>query len=335
MYGGVKGFEKHGETFHPNYYLNEKSFTFHEKLYFNIRDGKWYFSRKHMARAINKLGWSDEAYYMLYGEEYMPNEWRENTTDPKYGDARNRPECLQCGERKCGFQNWQFDAFCCFSCSTKWHAVNTDRVERAQTTNKQRLAENPNHQLRPNQLQYHLNKGLSLEEAKAAQKVRQTTFNRAICIEKHGLEEGMVVWQRRQNDWLNSLKKSGMYLGVSKVSKELIAAVAEHVTGLTTEHTVRLGPKKWAKVDCIHTDKRKVLEFYGDYWHGNPNIYGADDLIKGWDDVMPVCERWEADKIRQQNIESVGYKMFIVWEKDFTTNREETINACVKFFLED
>ncbi len=335
MDGGINGFIKHGEEFHTNFYIDLNGFQWHEKKYWCPLTNQWYFSRKHMARAINKCGWSDEAYYTYYGEDFMLEEWKTNTTDPVLGDARNKPECLWCGDRKCSFKMWEFSAFCGFSCSTKWYAKNTDRVERAQETNKQRLAEDPNHQLRPNQLQYWINKGHSEEEAKALQKTRQTTFTKDICIEKYGDDEGIKRWKKRQNDWLNSLKNSGIYVGVSEVSRELIAEVAKQVGGLTTEHTIRLGGKKWAKVDCYLPEKRKILEFYGDYWHGNPNLYGPDDVIKGWDDFMPVFERWEADKIRQQSLEDMNHKMMIVWEQDFLRNRTETIKRCVKFFCED
>lgn len=57
-----------------------------------------------------------------------------------------------------------------------------------------------------------------------------------------------------------------------------------------------------------------ILEVYGDYWHGNLNIYSEDNKIIG---DMTVKQKHESDKNRIRRIETITKKpVFIWWEKD-------------------
>lgn len=59
-----------------------------------------------------------------------------------------------------------------------------------------------------NTIDYWINKGYNQEDSKKMQSNRQRTFSKDICIEKYGLEDGMRIWQERQNKWTISLKNS-------------------------------------------------------------------------------------------------------------------------------
>lgn len=54
-------------------------------------------------------------------------------------------------------------------------------------------------------IQYYLEKGYSEEEAMVLQAERQKTFSKEICIEKYGEEEGIKIWQERQDKWQATL----------------------------------------------------------------------------------------------------------------------------------
>lgn len=62
---------------------------------------------------------------------------------------------------------------------------------------------------RSNTKEYWMNKGYSEEEAIDLVAKRQRTFSKDICIEKHGLEKGLLIWEERQKKWLKSLEQSG------------------------------------------------------------------------------------------------------------------------------
>jgi len=54
-------------------------------------------------------------------------------------------------------------------------------------------------------LQYWINKGYPIEEAKIKLSEHQTTFSLKKCIGEHGKEMGLERWNERQTRWLNTL----------------------------------------------------------------------------------------------------------------------------------
>lgn len=61
---------------------------------------------------------------------------------------------------------------------------------------------------RTNNLNYWLNKGYSEKEAKEKVSDRQRTFSKEICIEKYGYDEGIEMWEKRQEKWIKSLNSN-------------------------------------------------------------------------------------------------------------------------------
>ena len=59
---------------------------------------------------------------------------------------------------------------------------------------------------------------------------RQQTFSLKTCIEKYGLEEGLVKFNERQIKWQKTLYKNGkLKSGYSEVSQELFYKLIEDV----------------------------------------------------------------------------------------------------------
>ena len=52
------------------------------------------------------------------------------------------------------------------------------------------------------------------------------------------------------------------------------------------------------------------LEFYGDYWHKNPNFFNSKEDKK----------KQEKDKLRENNIKSENFNLYTIWEKDYKDN---------------
>lgn len=61
---------------------------------------------------------------------------------------------------------------------------------------------------RTNNLNYWLNKGYSEKESMEKLSDRQRTFSKEICIKKYGEKEGIKIWEKRQEKWIESLKIS-------------------------------------------------------------------------------------------------------------------------------
>lgn len=178
-------------------------------------------------------------------------------------------------------------------------------------------------------IEYWMMRGWSKEDAVKKISELQATFTYDKCIEKYGEIEGKKRWADRQAKWIKSLSSSGMKSGFSKISQELFVELksafpdihyGNHEKMLTVEQNSYM-------IDCIHHEKKKIIEFYGDYWHANPSKFSGDKKIH----KKTAGEVWAKDKRKIDDLKSLGYKVMIIWESEFKCNREETISKCIQF----
>ena len=68
-------------------------------------------------------------------------------------------------------------------------------------------------------------------------------------------------------------------------------------------------------VDGFDPINNIIYEFYGDFWHGNPNIYNHNDINK----VIGVTfgELYNRTIIRENKLKKLGYSIISKWESDF------------------
>jgi hypothetical protein len=112
----------------------------------------------------------------------------------------------------------------------------------------------------PRCVEFWINKGFNLEEAKAKVSEQQTTFSKKKCIEKHGEEEGLRIWKKRQERWqetlsnkpeteiseINSRKNRWKNLTDSETNKlktKIAKAVSETCSTRTLQEKRELGKK--------------------------------------------------------------------------------------------
>jgi hypothetical protein len=69
------------------------------------------------------------------------------------------------------------------------------------------------------------------------------------------------------------------------------------------------------KVDGFDRSTNTVFEFFGDYWHGNPNVYDSADMNTRVGCSFGVL--YEGTMQRITELKSAGYKVVYIWEHDF------------------
>lgn len=84
-------------------------------------------------------------------------------------------------------------------------------------------------------------------------------------------------------------------------------------------------------LDFFVKDIGKVIEFYGDYWHCNPNKFAPDYFHK--QTKKTGKEIWESDMRRIDLVKKMPYikDVMIVWESDYMKNKEQIILQCKNF----
>jgi hypothetical protein len=168
------------------------------------------------------------------------------------------------------------------------------------------------------------------DEARRLLRERQTTFSLQKCIRNHGEERGTEIWVDRQEKWIKSYKKRNF----SYISQELFwelynkikddfnvikfAQLNENnkdVSGNNNEHKLRTQVGV-CSLDFIIMDTMKIIEFDGDYWHGEKR------------------GNKERDHRRQCIIEDMGYKVMRVIEREYRLDTSKVINECLDFIYD-
>ena len=192
-----------------------------------------------------------------------------------------------------------------------------------------------------NQKEYWIKRGYSEEDAIIEAKKHINIFSLQKCIERYGEDEGQKRFNARQIKWQNTLKskpiEEQMRINHSKVykrgSKRGIESIFLHNL-CNDESTHNVYIKDCGIVDLLINNK--VIEFYGDYWHCNPNDPRFSDgsyfhpYLK-----MTAKEKWEFDKLRINKLINKGYVVKIIWEYDFKHNKERVLQECMEFLKND
>jgi len=71
--------------------------------------------------------------------------------------------------------------------------------------------------------------------------------------------------------------------------------------------------------DVFDPDTNTVYEFYGDYYHGNPNIYNGDDF--NFTCKKTFGELYQNTLQREQIIKNANYNLITIWENEFLENK--------------
>jgi len=84
----------------------------------------------------------------------------------------------------------------------------------------------------------------------------------------------------------------------------------------------------------IFIEPDKIIEVYGDYWHGNPKFYKEGEILDLPSGKISIKEKWEKDEKRIKCLEKKGNKVLILWEDEINSDFG-SIKKKIKEFFED
>ena len=197
----------------------------------------------------------------------------------------------------------------------------------------------------PTQLKYWIKKGYNEEEAKKKLSERQTTFTLEKCIKKYGDEEGLKIFNERQEKWSQKMEfkyHEGDYVRFNKQNssnpeKELIKNIVDNLKLKSSEYQSVLNDNIFftnfkhlsMTVSYDFVMNKKIIEFNGTYWHCDPRFYKSDYYHKN--KKLKANEIWSFDNIKRSAIEKLGFKVLTVWEYDYAQNKEKILQQCIDF----
>jgi hypothetical protein len=193
------------------------------------------------------------------------------------------------------------------------------------------------------QIGYWLKKGYNEEEALLKLSERQKTFSLQKCIEKYGEEDGIDKFTERQIKWSNSLVKNGnLKNGFSKISQDLFNILLKNYDDDDKDNIFfakfngefslpRENGGLWL-YDFTDLKNKKIIEFNGDMYHGNPNTYDADDTPHPFRKDTTAKEIWAKDEIKLNVAKNNGFDVLVVWDSEYRWGSKSLIiNKCVNF----
>lgn len=118
----------------------------------------------------------------------------------------------------------------------------------------------------------------------------------------------------------------------SPIEQSLCEEIKTLGFSIETEKKLKYGKNNiYSLTPDIIVEGRIVVEFYGDYFHGNPRMFKPTDVI-GFGQTAQ--EKWKKDRIREKRLKEMGYGFYVVWENDLKNRREETLSALKTFLME-
>ena len=178
--------------------------------------------------------------------------------------------------------------------------------------------------------EYWVSRGFSEQEAKHQQSIQQSKYsvksNRftgkqhtaaskqkiSETMQKHVENYGAESWAQKLYKGRVGIQSAGevkCYLELQKHLPDLKANITlgSYIADMVYEST--------------------VIEYYGDFWHANPQIYKQETLP-----LIGSTQRiHDRDKKRVEKFAELGYSTYIIWEADWKKNKEEQIEQIKKY----
>ncbi len=145
-------------------------------------------------------------------------------------------------------------------------------------------------------------------------------------IRKYGDEIGSIKYEQYRNNLCKTY---------SKIATRLFNEVIEKFQLPTNE--VLLNQNEFY-ITCNTRERNffydfkfnnKIIEFHGDFWHMNPNIYKADDINAIT--KITAQEKWDFDKLKNQIAKENGYEVLVIWESEYRKDPTSVLNKINTF----
>lgn len=192
---------------------------------------------------------------------------------------------------------------------------------------------------------YHINlKGKPLSEEKKSKisKKLKGTFTLNWFIQKYGESIGNIKYQERCNKISanNGFKKYNLTNknNYSKTSQKLFWTLYNDLNLKNRKiyfgelnHEYGCGTN--TNFDFVDVDNKKIIEFNGDIWHGNPKLFKENDTPNPYNKTLTVKEIWNSDNHKIEKAKAKGYDVLIIWHSDYKQHKQEVIEKCKNFLM--
>jgi len=132
--------------------------------------------------------------------------------------------------------------------------------------------------------------------------------------------------RKKMSEVLKNTRRSGKIKSVKKSKKETEICNNIKKMGYEVESSYKVDTKI---CDVFIPKLNLIIEYFGDYWHCNPNKYSSD--YHNAKKNLTAKEIWEYDKSKLELIKSYGYNLEVIWESELKLNNEKLLTIIKKY----
>ena len=154
-------------------------------------------------------------------------------------------------------------------------------------------------------------------------------------ISTYGEKEGIELYEAKKSK-INNFS-SPAYSKISQKLFNTLRDMLEHKSYLyyATHNNEYVFYDKFSEntyfLDFVDLKNKKCIEFNGDIFHGNPEIFLEGDRPNPWDTDLTCEKMWIRDDIKIDAIKRRGLDVLVVWEKDYRQNSDNVIQLAYEF----
>lgn len=187
------------------------------------------------------------------------------------------------------------------------------------------------------------------------------TYNasRAVTIENlianHGEDEGIAIWEnyREQQRYTTTveyfIEKYGEIDGAkryesfcrgrnfnggssitSTVENAFYKSLQEHIE---IDQQIDLGSAYFRPFDFGSYENKKLIEFYGSYWHADPKTFKETDRHPTTHQTAKMI--WSRDRVKRTFALNSGYDIFVIWENDYYADPDGVLAKVIEWWNND
>lgn len=212
-----------------------------------------------------------------------------------------------------------------------------------------------------NKFEYkHEKHGMTLEEYNEYNKSRAVTLDN--MIKRYGVNEGLIHWNQyvererytctlpyyiekygeeigkeKYDILINKRNPANRLFGPSAISLEMFNKLIKKFKNNIIYYDDNEFKVKTLKYNLYYVDYYDetlniVIEFYGNYFHLNPEKYSPDFIqYKNHEKCVKAKDKWKHDKERIDDIQqTLNCKVIIVWESTYKNDKKGTIKSLIQ-----
>lgn len=174
---------------------------------------------------------------------------------------------------------------------------------------------------------------------KSYEEIKRINSLKGISLSNMIRKWGEIEGTRRYYQWLDKIhyRLKNNLLSYSKISQELFNILLNKIKDKDNVNFATYNKEiSIINNNCIYfydfNYKNKIIEFNGDIWHANPQIFDEYDKPNPHTNLTSK-QIWEYDNKKVKAANDIGFDVLIIWEKNYKENSEKEINKCINFLL--